>query len=346
MQVAPRPSAAPLRPADRVEAIDIVRGIALFGVMGVNLVTVFRVSLFKQFLPQVPASSALDRFADAFVSYGLSMKAWSLFSLLFGVGLAIQFERLSRTGAPLHWLARRLAILLVFGLTHLLLIWNGDILTEYAIAGFIVLPFLGAPLWLTGMAAAICLAFYTVMPVIDLPLPWPTHDWFQQHVAHANEVYAHGSFGSVLQFSLSEVPSIVNLLLYIFPRTVGLFLLGVVAWRVGILRQAQEHKTAITALAIAATMFGTALTFADLRNPGGGPVRQLAPFILAIGYGAQALLSRNRASLLRFGAIAKSGMGFVLVFAGGMILTGLDRKLEALILNHLPAGWVDLITRF
>jgi len=32
--------------------------------------------------------------------------------------------------------------LLAIGLLHLLLIWNGDILTEYAVAGFIVLPFL------------------------------------------------------------------------------------------------------------------------------------------------------------------------------------------------------------
>jgi cytochrome c-type biogenesis protein len=68
--------------------------------------------------------------------------------------------------------------------------------------------------------------------------------------------------------------------------------------------------------------------------------------LLAIGYGAQSILSRNRAHLLRFGASAKSAMGLVLVIAGGIVLTGLDRKLETLILNRLPAGWVDLITRF
>jgi len=67
--------------------------------------------------------------------------------------------------------------------------------------------------------------------------------------------------------------------------------------------------------------------------------------ILAIGYGAQSLLGRNRGRLLRAGVAAKAGMGIVLLTAGGMVLTGADKTLEAVILRHLPAGWVDLITR-
>lgn len=67
--------------------------------------------------------------------------------------------------------------------------------------------------------------------------------------------------------------------------------------------------------------------------------------ILAIGYGAQSVLTRNRARWLRAGLAAKAGMGAVLMFAGLMVLTGADKVLEAAILGHLPAGWVDLITR-
>ena len=36
---------------DRIDAIDILRGCALFGVLMVNLLTEFRVSIFEQFLP-------------------------------------------------------------------------------------------------------------------------------------------------------------------------------------------------------------------------------------------------------------------------------------------------------
>lgn len=67
--------------------------------------------------------------------------------------------------------------------------------------------------------------------------------------------------------------------------------------------------------------------------------------ILAIGYGAQSLLRRNRGRLLRAGVAAKAGMGVFLIAAGGLVLTGTDKVLEAAILSHLPTGWVELITR-
>jgi uncharacterized protein len=79
---------------------------------------------------------------DTALNFLFSLKALALFSLLFGAGLAIQFERLAPNPQRTLLLIRRLAALLVFGLVHLFLIWNGDILTEYAVVGFLVLPFL------------------------------------------------------------------------------------------------------------------------------------------------------------------------------------------------------------
>jgi uncharacterized protein len=73
------------------------------------------------------------------------MKAFAPFSLLFGFGLAIQFERLASTPRRAALLVRRLLVLLGFGLIHLVLIWNGDMLTEHTVAGLIVLPFLFGP---------------------------------------------------------------------------------------------------------------------------------------------------------------------------------------------------------
>ena len=70
----------PVAPADRVEALDVLRGVALFGVLTVNLVTIFRLSLFQEFL-QGPE----DAWARA-VALGLEFKAVTLFSLLFGIG--------------------------------------------------------------------------------------------------------------------------------------------------------------------------------------------------------------------------------------------------------------------
>ncbi len=109
--------------------------------MAINVVFEFRVSIFEQFLPTSKATSPLDRAVVVFLDQFISLKAFALFSLLFGVGLAIQFDRLEAKRRAVL-LIRRLVVLLAIGLVHLTLVWNGDILTEYALAGLFVLPFL------------------------------------------------------------------------------------------------------------------------------------------------------------------------------------------------------------
>ena len=123
----------PVAPADRVEALDVLRGVALFGVLTVNLVTIFRLSLFQEFL-----HGPEDAWARA-VSLGLEFKAVTLFSLLFGIGLEAQRERIDGFH---RYILRRLIFLLVIGLVHLFLVWNGDVLTLYALCGLVVAPLL------------------------------------------------------------------------------------------------------------------------------------------------------------------------------------------------------------
>ena len=79
---------------------------------------------------------ALLRAVEAFLDRAITLKAFALFSLLFGAGLAIQFERLP-VKRRVVLLLRRLVVLLAIGLLHMTLIWNGDILTEYALAGLL-----------------------------------------------------------------------------------------------------------------------------------------------------------------------------------------------------------------
>jgi uncharacterized protein len=252
--------AQPITSADRIHAIDMLRGIALFGVLAVNLVGEFRVSLFQQFLPAAPVLSPLDGAVEYFISFFLEMKAFALFSILFGVGLAIQSERLARSGRRLHLLVRRLVVLLAIGLVHLLLIWNGDILTEYALAGLLVLPFLRLPIWCTVLAAFGLLVYYIAMPALSLPISWPSVPWLQQHVLDANHVYATGSYGQILLFSWSELSQILPLHEFVFPRTCGLFLIGMLAWRSGVLRDPHRYKSLLL------IVIGVGLTLGILFN--------------------------------------------------------------------------------
>jgi uncharacterized protein len=289
---APASQAAPASRAERIEAIDALRGIALFGVLMVNLVTEFRVSIFAQFLPASAAGTRWDSLVESFVSTGLETKAFSLFSLLFGIGLAIQSERLEPRPDRAVLLVRRLAALLMFGLIHLFLIWNGDILTEYAVAGFMVLPLFFAPRWTLGISAAALLSFYALMPLLKLPIPFPDHRWLVQHVAEANDAYGRGGYGQVLAFNIREVASLLPLHLFALPRTLGLFALGAWLWRIGVFRTARRQVFLWSGFLGVA--LGLLLTFVGERQPELGefaPVAdQLAPAILAVGYAGVVVL--------------------------------------------------------
>jgi uncharacterized protein len=261
----------PLAPVDRLAGVDALRGLALFGVMAINVVFEFRVSMFERFLPSGDASSAFDGAVETILERALGLKALALFSLLFGVGLAIQFDRLgSRQRAIL--LVRRMAILLVIGLVHMTLVWNGDILAQYALAGLIALPFLFGPRWLLAAAGLLLLGLYVMAPPL---MPSPDPAWAADHVLAARRVYATGSFGDILLFRVEEIPVIVPLHVAIFPRTLALYLLGAFIWRSGVLQHASEHRVLLFRVAMAAFV----LTLLIPNEP-------LTAVTLAFAYGA------------------------------------------------------------
>ena len=272
----------PIDPSERVDAIDVLRGVALLGVLAINVVTEFRVSIFEQFLAAKPAAWPVDHAVETILTLAVEMKAFALFSLLFGAGLAIQFERLANSERRALLLVRRLAVLLAFGLIHLCLIWNGDILTEYALAGLIVLPFLFGPRWLLAVAALASLGLYLAMQAFPPAGLFPSTAAITQHVADAARIYPTGSFLDVLAFRLREIPLIVPLHAFVFPRTIGLFLIGAFAWRAGVLRNAPVRLLSIAAPCIG---LGAVLILSGAEA--------LGTILLALGYGAGIIAIAN-----------------------------------------------------
>jgi uncharacterized protein len=287
-------AAAPVNPGERIDAIDVLRGIALFGVLAINVVNEFRVSIFEEFLPVASTTGTLDRAVQTFLTMAVELKAMALFSLLFGIGMAIQFERLAPDPRRGRLLARRLVILLVIGVAHLFLIWNGDILTEYSLAGFIALPLLWGPRWLLAAAASLFLALYLVMPLLPPVVPWPTTAWIRDHVAEARQVYGTGGFLEILSFRIRETASILPLHVFILPRTIALFLFGMLVWRTDVIR----HRRILVGAATIGIVVGAALTVASeqpallglpLPERIGFSLDRLATLLLAIGYAAAIL---------------------------------------------------------
>ncbi|MDA9437064.1 permease [Bradyrhizobium sp. CCBAU 51627] len=294
--------------SERFDAIDVLRGLALFGVLAMNIVTIFRVSFYAPFLPNAEPSGPLDRVVAAVLTVAVDWKALALFSLLFGVGLVIQFERLAGDARRMILLVRRLVVLLAIGLVHLCLIWNGDILVEYALAGFVVLPFLGGARWLMAGAALLLLGLYVTMPVLPPIVPLPEAAGMAGLAADGMRAYGTGGFFDVLAFRIREVPAIFPAHVMVFPRTVALFLVGVLAWRSGVLRRASANRRLLFVVATFGILLGGGLSLAaagqelfDWPSLGRAhfPVEQLGAVVLALGYAAAVIAAVNLAGRRR-----------------------------------------------
>jgi uncharacterized protein len=78
---------------ERYAALDVLRGLALFGVLIVNIETCFRVSLAKYFFLSHDYAAWSDQAAYILIVTVLQFKAFTLFSISFGVGVSVQAER-------------------------------------------------------------------------------------------------------------------------------------------------------------------------------------------------------------------------------------------------------------
>jgi uncharacterized protein len=212
--------------------------------------------------------------------------------------MGIQSERTSARGvSTARFLVRRFAALLAIGICHMLLIWNGDILALYAVCGLLLIPFVSLS---TRRLAALGVAIIALSPYMPFfGSFFPTEASMRAHAAIAARVYATGSFSEIMALRKSEtVEFILPLLLNSFPRTVGLMLLGIAAWRSGILQQPGEHRKLLMVILVAAGGLGALTTTLHVwsKETGSSPPSALdllypySPVLLACAYGACLLL--------------------------------------------------------
>jgi uncharacterized protein len=131
---------SPIRPEKRIIEIDIVRGLALFGILIENMIFFKYPVYFDRYPSNVPPG--LDQIGAWFIQLFFVGKFYMIFSFLFGLGFYFFMERFSRVEPDwVRYYYRRLASLFFIGMLHLIFLWTGDILFVYAIVGFILLLF-------------------------------------------------------------------------------------------------------------------------------------------------------------------------------------------------------------
>jgi len=126
-------------PNERIAALDFVRGVAVLGILAIN-VTGFWGPTLATFSPAIPCPDRAGSlwFIAAYVLFEGKMRG--LFTLLFGASMVLFAQAAERRGAnPDFAQVRRLGWLMAFGYAHYALLWWGDILLPYAICGLLAL---------------------------------------------------------------------------------------------------------------------------------------------------------------------------------------------------------------
>lgn len=132
------PQLSPISINKRIDVMDILRGLALVGILLMNIEWFGRsMSTLGSFDPDL---TGLDHTAGWLVRCFIEGKFYKIFALLFGMGFAVMLIRAREVGRPFGaWFIRRMGVLYVIGLCHMFFLWGGDILHDYAFAGLLLL---------------------------------------------------------------------------------------------------------------------------------------------------------------------------------------------------------------
>lgn len=133
---------APVTKAARIESLDVLRGIAVLGILMMNIAGF-------GLLPQAYGNPLADGGADGanLLAYNVMTVLFEgtmrgIFSLLFGASIVLLTERMENAGAGLmaaeiHF--RRMLWMMLFGIIHwTLLLWYGEILFAYSMCGMLL----------------------------------------------------------------------------------------------------------------------------------------------------------------------------------------------------------------
>ena len=244
-------------PAERIEVLDVLRGFAMLGILLVNMEGFsspgYRTEAGERLWTGLP-----DRIVESLILHGAAGKFMVIFTFLFGLGFALQMQRASAQGLPfLRLQVRRLTVLLLIGLAHAFLIWYGDILVGYALAGFLLLLWRGCrPRTILVWAIALNLLSFAELEIDVLrnlvrpPAESERVDAGTPHVGRHDpgplararvEAYAHGTLTDIARQRARDFLDDHRQGYNVVVRRLSFFLFGLYVGSLGILRDVPRH---------------------------------------------------------------------------------------------------------
>ena len=236
---------------ERIAELDIIRGVALLGILLANMPLFSSPYPYHQVLNMSLWNDGLNQFVMSFLQIVVEYKFISIFSFLFGLGFIIFMERLQQRGEkPVALYVRRLLFLMLLGFLHGHFVWYGDILLIYSLFGFILLLFRNLSpkaLLVTGMGTLLVMASLLALQTFgfDNKLSTalaPPPEQMEQLVKQSITVYQTGSFSEMISQRSEDANMIRVGMFYNVFLSLGMFFLGAYAGKRGFFRDLDKHR--------------------------------------------------------------------------------------------------------
>jgi uncharacterized protein len=346
-------SPGPTDPRQRLVVLDALRGLALGGILIVNATLYFWPSYGAVIGLPTPADAA-DAVAAWIVRFGFEGKFFTLFALLFGIGMGMQRDR----GWSTRRTVRRLLWLAALGAAHVTLLWWGDILLSYAVVGLILMLARDrSPRRLLAVAGALLLVPIVLTTALGLLVglgavaPAGADDGaavfeanradLHEDVARAVTVYRGSDVGAMIttrwgEYAFAAGGSVLSGVVLMVP---AMFLVGAAAWRAGLVDgpDRRRHWRRIVRVSVPLALAANAAyahtgSLADPVAFDALVVLNALAFVVGGASGAIAVASGGALLLRPDGAITR-----VLANAGRLALT--NYLSQSLVMTTLALGY-------
>jgi uncharacterized protein len=262
----------PVQASERIETLDVLRGFALLGILAMNIRAMAAPFSAYMYPYALFDYTGWSRAAYIFTSVVFDLKMMGLFSMLFGAGVLLYAAKPTESGKPPRGLwFRRMFWLLVIGLVHAYLIWDGDILVPYALTGILLLWWVrrlpAKGLLVAAIVFLVIGAFLSIghgvafssMPEADrakeLEMWMPTRQQAQEQLAKMHGNYFEVVAGRALFVFMAQT---MYFPLFFLWRVGGMMMLGMALYKFGFLDGRRPVRDYVT---FAATFLPVGLFF-------------------------------------------------------------------------------------
>lgn len=249
---------------ERVHELDSIRGVAIFGILLMNIMSFAGpfldiASLFS--LPEMFQGKA-NQFTLFLINTFVTANFYTLFSILFGLGFYIFLDRAKdKTSTPNRLFSRRMTGLLIIGLLHAIFIWYGDILVSYALIGFLLMLFVKVPpKWNLGIAITISFLM-TGFIVLLYWVMYKTQDLLMFSETYLEpsgimEVATNGNYLDILKFNSEYTLIALVGLFFMLPLVLMMFLIGLYIGQKGYYKRIGEIRPFLVKVALVSLILG------------------------------------------------------------------------------------------